>query len=871
MLQSMRDLRTMLNEGLITESEFESTKSRILAEMSTEVRAAQSVPSTDRLSDSLNALASVLAPAVAARSQLPTVATTINPNNQTALPSQIGANEPAQPPASESDPPPSDPPPRKKAKAAVPKPRNQLSLLGAFCSKGSAPSISIRLASGKQIHGLSKESISQPVKRHKFSCPLCSFTTDSAQGLGRHKKMHATVVSGLLQMPSLQQSLSESQRKAALEVSCKLLARRLLDQALSSDLFHWKDDHWSRRGHKVDGRKNNRGSDNRIPRSYAYKKKVILEYDRVLAQYPDLKPEASSIVADLQYCNRDQVNTWLRQRSSILEIAKNREAGRSSRRKAKTGRFHACEDVVHTEFCKHRDDGKSIGPQWLKARMLREVRAQKPRGWSLFTARQGWLWRFSKRWRLVVRHKTNCKRKPIEARVPFLQRFFAIFRLMLLSHSNKPGYCPKYSIFPPHHRWDLDQVPFALFDVSTTYERKGAKFVHIAANGSSDSKRFCSLQVLVRNAVFLNQPRRGQPRLCICFQGTGARIKEDERVQYHSSVYVQFQKDAWYDSMTSNKYVVEFLAEEMPASSLPAGAMNLLLCDNLGSQTDRINPKFAELVKRLCNGLVWNLLAGSTDEIQVVDAGLGALIKRLVSVMIQEWLMDDGNWAEWTSSTLPASRKRVLVTQFCGAAWDKIWEEGMFPVTRVFDQTGSNLMADGSGDDLIKLQKLSNFSFSVADANRDSKTGELPTGPQLPTQAAEAVAEHRAEDDAEDVEEELVADSDNDEGYDSGGSTSGDESTLLGGDFKAIAGVNVAKTYPESGSRGIVKQEVFHRYDSGWYRGTVKRRVTSSANPNENLKYAITFDDNPRKEYFLDLFKEDYGPSNHWVLVQKNK
>ena len=39
--------------------------------------------------------------------------------------------------------------------------------------------------------------------------------------------------------------------------------------------------------------------------------------------------------------------------------------------------------------------------------------------------------------------------------------------------------------------------------------------------------------------------------------------------------------------------------------------------------------------------------------------------------------------------------------------------------------SGSNVSADGSGDEAIKLQGLDHFSFSLADAKRDPLTGEF--------------------------------------------------------------------------------------------------------------------------------------------------
>ena len=39
-----------------------------------------------------------------------------------------------------------------------------------------------------------------------------------------------------------------------------------------------------------------------------------------------------------------------------------------------------------------------------------------------------------------------------------------------------------------------------------------------------------------------------------------------------------------------------------------------------------------------------NLLPGNTDEIQVVDAGFGRLIKHYANEEASDWLDDDTNW-----------------------------------------------------------------------------------------------------------------------------------------------------------------------------------------------------------------------------------
>ena len=214
--------------------------------------------------------------------------------------------------------------------------------------------------------------------------------------------------------------------------------------------------------------------------------------------------------------------------------------------------------------------------------------AQKPTGWQLFTSSAGWLWRFTKRWRIVIRRKPNVKREPIEKRVGELKRWFALKRAFLRSHSKKAAYDPKWSIYPRRNRWCLDQVPIGRFDPNskTTYERKGDDHVHIAANGTADGHCIGTAQVLCRNLPKdPSHPRCGQPKMCLAFKGKGLRISNEEVAQYHPDVYVQWQKCAWYDSILSNKWVLNVAKHDIPKKDTKHGKRHLLNCDNLSSQT----------------------------------------------------------------------------------------------------------------------------------------------------------------------------------------------------------------------------------------------------------------------------------------------
>ena len=433
--------------------------------------------------------------------------------------------------------------------------------------------------------------------------------------------------------------------------------------------------------------------------------------------------------------------------------------------------------------------------------------------------------------------------------------------MFILQGKSKRGFHKVHGLYKPKNRWSLDQVPAGLYDPKSTYEFKGARRVHVASNGSADSHRICTLQVLLRNLIDPAKPRRGQPRLCICFKGKGIRIGDDEKSQYHPNVYVQWQPKAWYDSKTSNQWVVDYACDEILASECSHGQRHLLLCDNLGSQTKRTNPSFAKLMDEICKADVINLLAGCTDEIQVVDAGFGALVKRHTEDVQMDWLQVDANWEEWTGANLTASRRRILITQWYGEGYERACES--FDFCKVFNRTGGNLSADGSNDDLIKLQGLEKFEFELADAQRNAITGEMPSELVEELTVSHAHLENdedAARSDGEDIEE--LTDNET-PSSDDGGDTTDDED---GQPFECPDGFAVIAECPEETARDGLT--IAHRFDVGWFEGKIRRKVSCSDNPEENGKYACKYADS-RKEFFHDLFREDYGVKKMWVTLKK--
>ena len=274
----------------------------------------------------------------------------------------------------------------------------------------------------------------------------------------------------------------------------------------------------------------------------------------------------------------------------------------------------------------------------------------------------------------------------------------------------------------------------------------------------------------------------------------------------------------------------------------------------------RRTPKFAKLLLELCGADVWNLLAGNTDEIQVVDAGFGALVKRFTEEEQQDWLNVDKNWDEWTGATLTASRKRILMTHWYGRGYERACES--YDFTKVFDSCGSNLTADGSGDSEIHLQGLAEFSFELADAQRDPLTGESEAeAAGIVIEEGNAAAENAAnanDSDGSDVEEEL-SENDGSESGDGGETSDDEDGEPFADDMYTIA--NAPKDRKE-----CIGKTIAYRWEEGWYVGKVQRQVQNCEVQSRNGQFACKYSDSHR-EIFHDLFLEDYGAKKMWVMV----
>ena len=276
----------------------------------------------------------------------------------------------------------------------------------------------------------------------------------------------------------------------------------------------------------------------------------------------------------------------------------------------------------------------------------------------------------------------------------------------------------KFGKYLPFQRFNVDQVPMPfVYEMDYTYEAKGAKRVAINQLGPSLSKRQCTAQVCFRPAPPPPPPASAsnevkqryhnnlmeQPPPCLLFRGTGKNISQYEKDAYPPELDVLWQPKAWVDRPTSVAWAKTSFKKVIEAN-IAAGvcdeqARHLLLQDNLDSQKQ---PEYLDVLSTNCRTDDHTVVPNNTDETQPVDDGLGRAIKLNMGRLEHEWLEDDANLSRWENNELTASDRRLLIAQWYCQAYKAALEGSA--KRKYFEHTGGLLTADGSGDNLLKLE-----------------------------------------------------------------------------------------------------------------------------------------------------------------------
>jgi hypothetical protein len=273
----------------------------------------------------------------------------------------------------------------------------------------------------------------------------------------------------------------------------------------------------------------------------------------------------------------------------------------------------------------------------------------------------------------------------------------------------------KYGRYPPWNRLNVDQVPLPFVnDMDTTYEERGAKRVVINQLGPALSKRQATGQLCFRPAkpppqyCSSSEVRRlydkylqEQPAPCILFRGKRCPT-EFESNAYPEGLVVLWQDKAWVDRPKAMEWAEEvvkpFIESERKAGVADATTRYLLFQDNLDAQKQ---PDYIDFLKK------WGvddhkLPPNETDQVQPIDRGLGRQVKIYIGQQMDKWLDDDENLAKWEDNALTASDRRILLAHWYFNAV-KAALEGEAK-RKYFEHAGALLTADGTDDELIKLE-----------------------------------------------------------------------------------------------------------------------------------------------------------------------
>ena len=366
---------------------------------------------------------------------------------------------------------------------------------------------------------------------------------------------------------------------------------------------------------------------------------------------------------------------------------------------------------------------------------------------------------------------------------------------------------------------------------------------------------------------------------------------------------MRFQPKAWFDEELCESYALVEV-KEITAEARKAGRESVAIFDNLSGQTTEQHLK--NLAKNKCKRHL--LPGGMTDELQLIDDGVGYALKCEMGKLHDDWLMEDGNLELWTSEgkDFPMWKKRVLITQLAAQAWENIC--GRFDFEKAATRLGMRMTIDGSGDQFIKIQGVESYTF--CDADGGAAGAESDDEGVDPVERAEADADVQADSSDDEAGEAAGAaagaDSSDDEaaGNEDGGEDGGEDEYEGGvidssdeeddtagsvacaiGNAIAPAGYTIEDDCPplatELEKNNMIGKTVLYGWDSnnatGWFVGNVHSHNPSATDlkktPTANfvIKYTSKMTDGALNgNVACELSARTHGPAEWWVMVEKD-
>ena len=252
------------------------------------------------------------------------------------------------------------------------------------------------------------------------------------------------------------------------------------------------------------------------------------------------------------------------------------------------------------------------------------------------------------------------------------------------------------------HNLDQSPLPFAFLE-GKTYTHKGQKDVWVRGPSSGLEKRQCTLQA----AVSADGIPRFKP--CIVFRGKGQRIQQAEKQGYDRRVIVRFQENAWVDEQEMKWWTRHVYHPSVRQTS----RQQLLVTDAHRAQCTE---SMKDMFKTLCNTQVACIPAGCTPLVQPLDTCIFAALKFHIERIQNQHMME--NLDAYTHGTIPAWKRRVLITKWVGEAWSLVTRQRAL-VSRSFVKCGIALPVDGSKDNLMHIEQLEDYTFPASELDEE--------------------------------------------------------------------------------------------------------------------------------------------------------
>ena len=253
-------------------------------------------------------------------------------------------------------------------------------------------------------------------------------------------------------------------------------------------------------------------------------------------------------------------------------------------------------------------------------------------------------------------------------------------------------------------------------------------------------------------------------------------------------------------------------------------------------------------------------------------------------------------------------KRRVLVTQWAGQAWDDVCKT--FNFAGAARKTGMLMTVDGTNDNLILIDGVKDYTFAETDAgdfsvdqhsDDDCEEEEDDDGEEEEEEEEEAEEEEaEVEEDVEEEDDEKDADEEQ-EGpvHDFGDSDDSEDDTAepnqvlsFVGAAQAPTGYKILESCPrletDEDMQKLIGKQILHAWDDkdrqGWFEGKVQSRNLNARDraraPTANfaVQYRNSLTVGVKKKKTIakclvahELTSRTYGEKKWWVLIVKDE